>query len=70
MMNFFFSLTPLLFPPFTRGDLRGLRKIAIFPLLFLSLSYGTTIHVPADFPTIQDGLNTAIEEDSWGKMGQ
>ena len=33
-------------------------------LLFLSFTYGTTIHVPGDVPTIQEGLNTAIEGDT------
>ena len=33
-------------------------------LLFLSFTYGTTIQVPGDVPTIQEGLNTAIEGDT------
>ena len=32
-------------------------------ILFTTFSYGTTIHVPEDFSTIQEGLNTANEGD-------
>ena len=33
-------------------------------ILFTIFSYGTTIHVPEDFSTIQEGLNTANEGDT------
>ena len=33
-------------------------------ILFTTFSYGTTIHVPEDFSTIQEGLNTANEGDT------
>ena len=33
-------------------------------ILFTIFSYGTTIHVPEDFSTLQEGLNTANEGDA------
>lgn len=39
-------------------------KKPIFILSFITFSFGTTIHVPADVSTIQEGLNTAIEGDT------
>ncbi len=36
----------------------------IFLLLFLQLSYATVIHVPADYDTIQEGIDAASEGDT------
>ena len=33
-------------------------------IIILSLSYGTIIHVPADYSTIQEGIDASIEGDT------
>jgi hypothetical protein len=37
--------------------------IALLTLLGISSTYSTTIHVPADQPTIQAGINEAVNGD-------